>query len=74
MNQMTEEEKLLMDLTGDIWDRFLALPELHPSDGPEFAVHIHALQNMILARVGYREYTAKLPMQKKELSDVNLWT
>jgi hypothetical protein len=69
---MTEEEKLLMDLTGDVFNRFLALPELHPSDAPEFAVHIHALQNMILARVGYRQYTGKTPVYKKELNSLIL--
>lgn len=53
---MTKEERDIIDLSAELWNRFCALPELHPSDKPELCVHIHAIQNMVFARTGVRSY------------------
>ncbi len=52
---MTEQEIKVLDRTKETWAEFLALPEEHPDDQNEFRLHIHALQNMILAREGLRK-------------------
>lgn len=52
---MTPQEIKVLNLTKDVWAEFLALPEEHPDDRNEFRFHIHALQNMILAREGLRK-------------------
>ncbi len=43
------EEGVLLSLVV-VWSQFLDLPEVHPDDVSEFRFHIHALQNMIMAR------------------------
>jgi hypothetical protein len=53
---MRNEEKELVELLGECWNKFHAMPELHPCDRQEFVFHIHALQNMVYAREGYRQY------------------
>lgn len=53
---MTQEEKELFELLGECWNKFFALPELHKSDKCEFSAHIHALQNMVLGRMAYKQY------------------
>lgn len=37
------------------YNAMLKLPEAHSHDAKEFVLHIHALQNMNLARVGLRQ-------------------
>lgn len=53
---MTEEEKEIMELTKEIWNKFLKLPVEHSADASELNFHIHAIQNIVLSRVGLREY------------------
>lgn len=61
---MTEEEKKLFELTADVWNAFLKLPIQHISDRPEFMVHIHAIQNIILAREGFRNLKQREQQEK----------
>lgn len=51
---VTEQEKKILDMTGEVWNAFLTLPVEHPSDRDEFMRNIHALQNIILSRSAYR--------------------
>jgi hypothetical protein len=51
---MTEKELIALHLTKDLWKAFVVLPVQHPDDLTEFRIHIHAIQNMILAREGSR--------------------
>lgn len=52
---MTEQENKVIGLTRDIWNKFLELPVQSQDDTQEFRFHIHALQNIILAREGVRK-------------------
>jgi hypothetical protein len=58
---MDEAEKRVLDLSGDLWNRFLQLPVQHPDDQNEFRHHLHALQNIILARPAHRGLKNQLP-------------
>lgn len=51
---MTKKEKEVLDLSAELWNKFLQLDEIHPDDVPEFRFHIHALQNIVFAREGLR--------------------
>lgn len=53
---MTKEEREILELTKDIWNKFLELPDEHEADQRELCFHIHAIQNILFARSGYREY------------------
>lgn len=48
-----EENEVLLTLT-DAWNKFVALPELHPVDNHEFMHAIHAAQTIIVARLYLR--------------------
>jgi len=47
---MTEAEIAILNKLGGAWNLFQRLPDHHPSDLEDFTFHVHALQNMILAR------------------------
>jgi hypothetical protein len=51
---MTGQENKVLALTKEAWNEFLRLPEMHADDVNEFRYHIHAIQNIILAREGLR--------------------
>ena len=53
---MTPQENKVLDISADLWNEFVKLPMLHKDDNNEFRFHIHAIQNMIMAR----------PQQRKE--------
>lgn len=53
---MTEQEKELLELLGKCYVIFAHLPVYHPADAKEFAVAIHACQNIVFARMGMRDY------------------
>ncbi len=50
MRDLTDAEQHVLDLLADAWAGALALPPVHPADNPELVHHIHAAQNIILAR------------------------
>jgi hypothetical protein len=49
----TPEEKVFLR---DAFNAFLDLPAEHSADQSDFCFHIHALQNIVLSREGYRAY------------------
>lgn len=51
---MTPQELKVLELTKGTWNAFLELSEMHPDDQNDFRRHVHALQNIILARGGQR--------------------
>lgn len=52
---MTEAELKALEATKDAWNAFLQLPvNINEDDVRDFRFHIHALQNIILAREGSR--------------------
>lgn len=53
---LTPEELKLAEDLGDIWNRFIALPSFAEADSHDFCFHIHALQNLIMARSAVRAH------------------
>lgn len=52
---MTQQEIKVLELTKETWNAFLELPDQHEDDNDDFRFHIHAIQNIILAREGVRK-------------------
>lgn len=52
--KLTKEEKEILMLTEEIWNRFLALPINYPMEANEIARKIHDIQRMIISRPGFR--------------------
>lgn len=52
--KLTKEEKEILMLTEEIWNRFLALPINYPMEKDEMAIKIHDIQRMIISRPGFR--------------------
>lgn len=50
---LTDDEVSLLDLTGNVAVRFTALAQVHPADCQDVTFHVHAIQNIILARAAY---------------------
>lgn len=46
-NKFTEEEKKTIQLSADLWNSFVALPEQHPSDRVDFCNAIHTIQRIL---------------------------
>ncbi len=55
---LSTAEDAVLNTLADAWNQFCALEVLHPSDAGEFVLHLHALQNIILARPAYSASTA----------------
>jgi hypothetical protein len=56
---MTRKEKKAMKVSGKLWNLIESMSPEHPADLREAEIHIHALQNIILSRVGLRAYRKK---------------
>lgn len=52
--KLTQEEKAILLLTEEVWNRFLELPINHPMEKDEMAIKIHDIQRMIISRPGFR--------------------
>lgn len=52
--KLTQEEKEILELTAELWNRFLALPINHPMEANGIAMKIHDIQRMIISRPGFR--------------------
>ena len=50
MRDLNEQEMKVLDHLRDAVNVFLFLPESHPADEPEFIIHIHGLQNIVMSR------------------------
>jgi hypothetical protein len=51
---LTKEERDILELTADVWNRFLDLPRYHNDEVSEFRRTLHDLQRFILSRVAMR--------------------
>lgn len=61
MRELTPNEQEVIDLLGSAADVAAALPEVHPSDRPEFCAAIHACQNIIYARPAFEHAKSTWP-------------
>lgn len=55
---LTFDEQRCIDLTVELWNLFMRMPEYHSSDGLEMSRDIHDIQHRIKARVVKREEKA----------------
>lgn len=53
---MNAHEKALLAKLGECANEFAALGPQHPADPADFAFHIHALQNIVMARGMARQH------------------
>jgi len=51
---MTPQEIDVVTKLANSWIAFHKLPVMHPSDRAEFVHHVHALQNIVMARDAVR--------------------
>lgn len=52
--EVTEQERIITRMLGDVWNLFLQLPKEHPMQDTEFCMAIHRCQDMVFARSGIR--------------------
>lgn len=52
--KLTKEEKEILMLTEEIWNRFSELPINYPIERDEMVIKIHDIQRMIISRPGFR--------------------
>lgn len=52
--KLTQEEKEILELTAELWNKFLQLPIYHLMEANEMAIKIQDIQRMIIARPGFR--------------------
>ena len=60
---MTDEEKEVIEATCNLHNLFCRLPVFHVADIREETFHIHAIQNMIMAREAYRSNPKMFPVK-----------
>lgn len=53
---MTPEEKKIIDLTAELWNLLIDLPDPHQWDNQEHMHDIHSIQNRVMARVARRDH------------------
>ncbi|MBD0328552.1 MAG: hypothetical protein ICV64_00380 [Thermoleophilia bacterium] len=63
--RLTDEELVVLDLTGEVYRRFAALPEYHLNDVGDVVRHIHAIQKIVSARVAYRTNPERFPVSRR---------
>ena len=52
--KLTQEEDEILELTAELWNKFLQLPIYHLMEQSEMQSKIHDIQRMIIARPGFR--------------------
>lgn len=52
--KLTQEEEEILELTAELWNKFLQLPIYHLMEQSEMQYKIHDIQRMIIARPGFR--------------------
>jgi hypothetical protein len=64
-HRLTDEELRILDLTGEVYRRFAALPEYHFNDLGDVVRHVHAIQKVVSARVAYRTNPERFPVRQR---------
>ena len=60
---MTDEEKELILMLNDVYERFASLPVQHHSDMDEFVQALHILQHLVMIRCVRRGNPEMFPLQ-----------
>ncbi len=66
---LTSAEIGVVQGCGVIFTAFTALPQTHPSDAREVAMHIHAIQNIVMARAAQRAHPDEFPTIERKDPD-----
>jgi len=53
---LAPEEQKVCEQAGELFNSFLALEKMHPADAQDVAFHIHAIQNIVMARAAQRAF------------------
>ncbi|WP_263147906.1 hypothetical protein [Pseudomonas sp. RIT-PI-AD] len=51
---LTDQERRVLRLAGELWNEFLRLPAIHPDDAPATGRDINSIQNRVMARLAVR--------------------
>lgn len=60
---LTDKEREVIEVSCKLHNLFCNLPVFHVSDIREEVIHIHAIQNMIMAREAYRSNPKMFPIK-----------
>lgn len=60
------EERELLKMTAELWNKFVSLEKFHPDENNDFADGIHNLQKMISYRITAKEHPDIFPRKVKE--------
>lgn len=63
---MTPEEKEILDLLGEAWNKYVKLKPTHPMDKEEFCAGIHMAQKTLSMRILRRDYPDIYPTYEDE--------
>lgn len=58
---LTADELGCCEMAGDLWNYFNRLKTMHPSDKADVTFHIHAIQNIVMARAAMRAFPTIFP-------------
>lgn len=58
---LTDDERAVIRMTGDLYKAMAALPQFHTSDLDEAAFHIHALGRIVGMRAAHRAHPDMFP-------------
>ena len=71
---MTEDEKELVMMLNDVYEKYAGLEAQHKDDMDEFVNALHVLQHLVMIRSVRRKYPEMFPLHLKanaEISDLN---
>lgn len=61
---LTPLERAVLETLVEAHNCFVKLPEQHPADVTEWAFHLHALQNLVASRSGFREINSGVSLKQ----------
>jgi len=59
---MTDEEKEIVMMLSDVYEKYAGLPEQHHDDMPEFVNALHVLQHLVMIRSVRRRHPDMFPL------------
>ncbi len=72
--KMTDDEKEIVLMLNDLYERYIALPEQHSKDKEEFVNALHVIQHLVMVRSVRRRYPEMFPINLKvdaKIDDIN---
>lgn len=71
---LTDLEKEVIDASCKLHNLFCKLPVFHPSDIRDECYHIHAIQNLVMAREVYRSNSELFPIKGAQSNSTDIVT